>query len=95
MELCFFFMEGILLLDLINYHVPSNATQKMYNIQFVLLKLQHVSTVSSGHHQMNKMVEKCSTELQNALPLIWANISNDFTLMTLLAWVKSRYKKTV
>jgi hypothetical protein len=38
------------------------------------------------------MPNKCSIELQNALPLIWAHIYNDFCLMTVLAWVKSTYK---
>jgi hypothetical protein len=38
---------------LINFHVPSNGTQTMYNILFVLLKSQHVLTILSGHHQVN------------------------------------------
>jgi hypothetical protein len=48
------FVECILLRDQTNqlYHVPSNATQRLYNIQFVLLK-SHVSTIISGHHQVN------------------------------------------
>jgi hypothetical protein len=32
--------------------VPSTVTRRMYNIQFVLLK-SHVSTILSGHHQVN------------------------------------------
>jgi hypothetical protein len=47
---CAFDMENLLL---IVTPVPSNATQRMYNIQFVLLKSQHVSTILSGHHQVN------------------------------------------
>jgi hypothetical protein len=39
-------------IKLINYHVPPNATQRMYNIQFVLLK-SHVSTILSGRLQVN------------------------------------------
>jgi hypothetical protein len=48
--------------------VPSNAIQRMYNIQFNLLISQHVSTVfrsSSG---------ECSFELQTILLLIWAQV---------------------
>jgi hypothetical protein len=41
------------ILQRIKYHVPSNATQTMYNIQFILLKSQPVSTILSGHHQLN------------------------------------------
>jgi hypothetical protein len=41
--------------NLIKYYVPSNATQRMYNIQFILLKSQHVSTIfiwsSSGEYK--------------------------------------------
>jgi hypothetical protein len=37
----------------------------MYNIQFILLKSQHVSTILSGH-QVNTKLNKCSIELQAA-----------------------------
>jgi hypothetical protein len=32
------------------------------------------------------MLNKCSVELYNALPHIWAHIYNDLCLMTVLAW---------
>jgi hypothetical protein len=38
----------------------------MYNIQFVLLKSQHVATILSGHHQVNTKLNECSIELQVA-----------------------------
>jgi hypothetical protein len=38
----------------------------MYNIQFIILKSQHVSTILSGHHQVNIKLNKCSIELQAA-----------------------------
>jgi hypothetical protein len=41
------------------------------------------------------MLNKCSVELLNALPLIWAHIYNDFCLITVLAWVESAYKNEV
>jgi hypothetical protein len=65
----------------------------MCNIQFVLLKSQHVSTILSGHHQTNTNIYKCSTELQNTLPPIWVHIYNDLCLVTVSAQIQSPYKK--
>jgi hypothetical protein len=65
-ELCEYSLrvEGLTVINkLINYHVPSNATEKMYNIQFILLN-SHVLTILSGHHQVNTKLNKCSIELQ-------------------------------
>jgi hypothetical protein len=54
-------------IKLINDYVPFNATQRMYNIQYILLlKLQNISTILSGHHQVNTKLNKCSIELQVA-----------------------------
>jgi hypothetical protein len=52
----------------------------MYNIQFILLKSQHILTILSGHYQVIQRLNKCSIGLQHALPLIWAHIYNEFLL---------------
>jgi hypothetical protein len=50
LHLLLFHSSTILILT--NDHVPFNATQRMYHIQFVLLKSQHILTILSGHHQV-------------------------------------------
>jgi hypothetical protein len=57
--------------------VLSNATQRMYNIQFNLLISQHVSTVFRSSSGEYKCLQNALFELKTILLLIWVHIYNN------------------
>jgi hypothetical protein len=61
---------GIIFYDHSFKPVSSNATQRMYNIQFNLFVSQHVSTVF-GHHQVNTTVYQILFNCNPMLYIFW------------------------
>jgi hypothetical protein len=65
-QILFYRVHPVVRFKLIVTLVPSNETRRMYNIQFVLLKL-HVSTILSGHHQVNTNVLQVLYRIANRI----------------------------
>jgi hypothetical protein len=75
--------------------VPSNATQRMYSIQFILFHFIKITTCFDhfiwSSSDVYKMYNKRSLELLTTLRQIWAHIYNDVWWITMLANVNNTY----